>query len=188
MGESILKLEESSGVRGAELHNDEDSVAQLDLKEDHQVRKLYLEHPYFLDVLRWMNGEIGFSSIQHFHHDRQFRSRVLPDLKTEMFLLGLLKFEKAKLTPAYKRFVLQNVPSGPATQMVLAGHVYQSVLRRAGNALGDLKVGQVRTKATKEQVSDWMMKLNIIYSEISSTRNDSEGDFVTFASLVTIGE
>lgn len=188
MSGSILRKEDDGcAARKLEMRA-EGSVAVIDLSCDFKVRKLYLEHPYFLDVLRWMNKETNFENIQHNHTDRQFRSRVLPELQSEMYSLGLLKFEAGKVVPAYTRFELRNVPRGPATQMVFADHIHQSVLRRTGSGLADLKINQVRTKATKEQVSNWMMKLNVIYSEIESAKNESEGEFVTFASLVTVGD
>ena len=188
MSGSILRKEdESCAARKLEMRA-EGNVAVIDLGCDFEVRKLYLEHPYFIDVLRWMNGELNFSSIIHFHTERQFVSRVLPEMKTQMYRLGILKVENGKLTPSYRKYEFKNIPNGPATQMVFAGHVHQSILRRTGTGLADLSVQQVRTKATKEQISGWMMKLNIIYSEIAASRNEGDGDYVTFASLITVGE
>lgn len=158
----------------------------IDLSRDAEVRNLYLTHPYFLDVLRWMGGELEYWKINHFYTDAQFRSRVLPELKGELIKLGLLSVVSGNVVPTFNRVELSNVPTGSATQVVLADHAFHCVVRRANEALTDLKSVHIRTRVPHERFDAWMTKLQVLLSEVEGMSAEN-GESVSLCFFVTKG-
>jgi len=56
----------------------------LDLEKDVLHMGLYRAHPYFTDVLEWLEGIRPFSSIRHNHSEDYFSENVLPSLLSDL--------------------------------------------------------------------------------------------------------
>lgn len=176
-----------SKARESEWRNVEGGqTVSIDVSRDAEVRNLYLTHPYFIDVLRWMGGELEFWKINHFYTDAQFRSRVLPELKGELIKLGLLSVINGSLMPTFKKLVLENLPTGSATQVVLADHAFHCVVRRANESLTDLKSVHIRTRIPLQRFDAWMTKLQVLISEVDGM-SDENGEAVSLCFFVTKG-
>lgn len=164
-----------------------DSIV-IDLGKDHELRKLYLEHPYFIDVLRWLNGELSYEKIPHFHSEHQFRNSVLPELKLVLIRNNLLTMNEGKMQTAFRSVTFKNVPNGAGTQLVFANHIYQSLVRRSGCGLSNLQTNYLRTRASQAKVNEWKTKLRLLISEIESHESEPDGESITLCSLLVEGD
>lgn len=166
------KLELVQNNRNAIASKIDGSIVSVDLRSNGDVRDLYIEEPYFLDVLRWMNGDLAFEKIGHFYTDEQFRARVLPELKGRMLKAGLLSIVNGTLVPAFKSIVLKNVPEGIATRLVLAEHFFKGVKRCAAGPQGDLAQLHLRCRVSKDCLAQFVTKVDLLLAELDSLSND----------------
>lgn len=141
---------------------------QFDLSKDTEVANLYREHPYFADVLSWMNGQLEYRRISHFYSDFVFRTKVLPQLNSEMERLGLVTKQSTSHVPTFRSIELVNVPDSVHTNIAMAEKIYHGLIYRVMNSMGELKVRQVRTRVSPEVVSDLLQKIEVLVAQLES--------------------
>jgi hypothetical protein len=146
----------------------------LDLKKDVLHMGLYRAHPYFTDVLEWLEGIRTFSAIRHNHSEEYFSENVLPSLLKALKKQRLLKNSFGKPLPVYDGFLLRNVPRDPQTCAEIATEQVENLLMRALTAKNPLRFDVVRTLASREQIKEWRRRLLLIFEEIED-HDDPEG-------------
>lgn len=160
----------------------------LYLSRDCELRKLYFEHPYFIDVLHWMNGELEFSKIRHFYTEMQFISNVLSSLQAKMLRLGLLAMHEGRFVTKFSSYEIRETPTGVASSLLLADHLHQAVIRRVGCGLASLGIETVRLRANREKITEWQKEIERIFSQLKLGQEDAAGELVTLSTFITIGD
>lgn len=107
-------------------------VVTLNLNANKAARNLYIEYPFFTDVLRWLGGEIEFNEIPQLDTLENFRAYCLPEIKGGLLRLGLLKAVDGKVVPMTTRVVLQEIPSCPVINRLIFENNL-GALRRTAN-------------------------------------------------------
>lgn len=146
----------------------------LDLEKDVLHMGLYRAHPYFTDVLEWLEGIRPFSAIRHNHSEEYFSENILPSLLKALKKQRLVKNSFGKPLPVYDGVLLRNVPRDPQTCAEIATEQVENLLMRALTAKNALRFDVVRTSASREQIKEWRRRLLLIFEEIED-HDDPEG-------------
>lgn len=146
----------------------------INLGEDGHYFALYKAHPYFVDVLEWLEGIRPFTAIRHNYSSDEFRENVLPDVLCALKREKLVKGVYGQLKPVYGDVLVKNMPRDPILRCEVIAAQLDILLRRAFEDMQTLKLDIVRTKASPDQIRDWRRQLIHIFEEIED-HDDPDG-------------
>lgn len=146
----------------------------INLGEDGHYFALYKAHPYFVDVLEWLEGIRPFAAIRHNYSDDEFKENILPDVLCALKREKLIKGVFGNLHPVYSDVLVKNTPRDPIVRCEVIASQLDILLRRAFEEMQNLKLDIVRTKASPEQISDWRRQLIHIFEDIED-HDDPDG-------------
>jgi hypothetical protein len=146
----------------------------INLAEDGHFFELYKSHPYFVDVLEWVEGIRPLEAIRHNHCEHDFRRNILPALLKRLKDEGLLRIVGGTYSSVYSDVILKGTDCDPFVDCEIAASQIDTLLQRAFETHQAPKLDVVRTKASPEQIRDWRRKLIHIFEEIED-HDDPDG-------------